>query len=244
MRRIAALSIIFGLFAAVPSARAADLFEMPLAPIWSGFYVGGHAGGVWDGDDSLDLQKRCKEGNYDCECKYCTNYDWRKVEEHDFKSKDDDDVGLLGGLHIGYNWQEDTKVYGIEGDVSFGDSIDYLASIRARLGFTADNFLFFATAGAAFVGFDKDKFDLPISKEDDDSKVGFVVGGGVEYKLDSNLSVGVEGLYYAFGDSTNIYEQDYNCKDEKLTHKDDDDLFVVRARLSYHLTDAYEAPLK
>lgn len=244
MRRIAALSIIFGLFAAIPSARAADLFEMPLAPIWSGFYVGGHLGGVWDGDESISKQKRCKDDKKDCRCKDCKDFDWKKVDTKHFKNDKDDDVSLLGGIHIGHNWQEDTIVYGIEADVSFADQIDYLASVRARLGFAMDNFLIYATIGGAFVGFDKDDHVGPLFKDDDDSKVGLVVGGGVEYKLDSNLSVGVEGLYYAFGDTTNILEWEKRCKEYKLTHKDDDDLFVVRARLSYHMTPAYDEPLK
>jgi outer membrane immunogenic protein len=247
MRRLAALSIIFGIFAAVPSARAADLFELPLAPIWSGLYVGGHLGGVWDGDESLDLKKRCKDTD-SCRCWWCNGDDgeWKKVDIKHFNKDDDDDddVSFLGGLHIGYNWQEETLVYGLEADVSFADQTDYLASVRARLGFAMDNFLIYATIGGAFVGFDKDGHDGPLFEDDDDSKVGLVVGGGVEYKLDSNLSVGVEGLYYAFGDTSNILEWEKWCKEYKLTHKDDDDLFVVRARLSYHMTPAYEEPLK
>jgi outer membrane immunogenic protein len=244
MRRIAALSVIFGLFAAVPSARAADLFEIPLAPIWSGLYVGGHIGGVWDGDESIRKQKRCKEQG-SCYCWWCKDTDWKDVEVKHFKKDgDDDDVSLLGGVHIGHNWQEDTVVYGIEADVSFADQIDYLASVRARLGFAMDNFLVYATIGGAFVGFDKDDHDGKLFEDDDDRKVGLVVGGGVEYKIDPNLSVGVEGLYYVFGDTSNILEWEKWCKEYKLTHTDDDDLFVVRARLSYHMTDAYEAPLK
>lgn len=58
------------------------------------------------------------------------------------------------------------------------------------------------------------------------------------------MSVGLEGLYYLFGDSTDSYTKTLYKKEIKVTHEDDLDLFVVRARLNYHFVDAYEAPLK
>ncbi len=167
-------------------------------------------------------------------------------------SEDEDDVSLLGGIHVGYNWQDGDTVFGVEADVSFADRIDYLASIRARLGLAADSLLIYATAGVAFVGFEDKTVDALFHGKYEhsavfsgDNKVGFVVGGGVEHKIDANWSLGVEGLYYFFGDSEDSESwKKGKRKEYKITHEDDNDLFVVRGRLTYHIQDEYQAPLK
>ena len=54
-------------------------------------------------------------------------------------------------MHGGYNWQVQQIVLGVEGDVSFSNNANYLASIRGRLGFAPwDQWLLYGTAGAAF----------------------------------------------------------------------------------------------
>ncbi|HKJ63470.1 MAG TPA: hypothetical protein VKA94_15985 [Hyphomicrobiales bacterium] len=225
-------------------AHAADIYDGSLkdeptayapAPIWAGFYVGGHVGGLWnDGGDSSAFYK-----HYDWCKDTCERGPWKESKYAKFED-DDDDLSLLGGVHIGYNWQDGAKVYGIEGDVSFSDGVDYLASLRARLGHTWDDVLIYATAGIAFASFEdktinlswfRDKHTVQYSGDND---VGFVVGGGIERKLTPNVSVGLEGLYYFFDDAAFSKEWvDKFCK--KVDFEDDNDLFVVRARLSYHL---------
>ena len=71
----------------------------------------------------------------------------------------------MGGAQVGYNWQTGQIVYGIEADVSFADisfnqsfmgasvsgSIDWMATVRGRLGFLATpNVLFYGTAGFGY----------------------------------------------------------------------------------------------
>ncbi len=175
--------------------------------------------------------------------------DWKEVEHVKFQD-DDDDVTFIGGVHLGYNWQSGDRVFGVEADASFGDGVDYLASLRARLGYAMDNLLLYVTAGVAFAGLDdfsvvmyNDYFKKSLDFSGD-SEVGAVVGVGAEYKLSSNWSVGVEGLYYFFGDGDDSKEWEAYCKEYKLVHEDDNDLFVVRARLSYHFQDEYAEPLK
>jgi outer membrane immunogenic protein len=259
MRKLAVLSAVVAMVGGVNAASAADLssrggsykdtpYEAPAA-IWGGLYVGGHVGGLWNdgGDSSGSKQRKCHYGDSEVVARQpaCEN-PWYSTDKIKF-SEQDDDVSFIGGIHVGYNWQSDARVFGIEADVSFADNIDYLASLRARLGYAMDSLLIYATAGVAFAGFDDPtNFSLYGEKDSfgDDSKVGFVVGGGVEYKLSSNLSVGVEGLYYAFGDSDDSKEWDAYCKTWKADHSDDNDLFVVRARLSYHFQDEYAEPLK
>jgi outer membrane immunogenic protein len=138
-----------------------------------------------------------------------------------------DDSVFIGGIHLGYNWQKHGPlVLGIEGDIDFADDIDYLASIRGRVGYAAGPTLFYATGGVAFLGFNGDD-------SDDDGLTGWVAGGGIEHKLRQNVSIGLEGLYYNFGD-----DKDFGG------NGDDIDSWTVRARLTYHLGGGYGEPLK
>jgi outer membrane immunogenic protein len=122
-----------------------------------------------------------------------------------------DDAALIAGAHLGYNWQGPRNfIIGLEGDVGFLDDVEYLATIRGRLGYAFGPTLVYGTGGAAFIGFDDDFFD-------EDSETGWVAGLGIEHKLRENVSFGVEGLYYDF-------EDDF----------DDASFWAARARLTYH----------
>jgi outer membrane immunogenic protein len=243
----------------VAVANAADLsykdpprYSPPPAPVWGGLYVGGHIGGLWTGEHEADAEKYgCKQRvQYGC-YSYCAERGWKETKEVKFE-EEDDDVTLIGGVHVGYNWQRGAAVYGIEADVSFADEIDYLASLRARLGYASGNFLIYATAGVALAQFDNDPLKVKIGNTsysidsgDDDAQIGFVVGGGVEYKLRPNWSVGLEGLYYVFDDESSEDTVKHNYRKYKVSQEDDNDFWVVRARMSYHLQYADEIePLK
>jgi outer membrane immunogenic protein len=95
--------------------------------------------------------------------------------------------GFVIGGQVGVNAQWDSFVLGLEGDGSFVDwgNTDAVGTIRARGGFAFDRFLVYGTGGAAF---------------GDD--IGWVAGGGGEYAVTDNLSVGVEYLHYDFGSDT------------------------------------------
>ncbi len=146
-----------------------------------------------------------------------------------------DDTRFIGGVHGGYNFQRGNWLFGIEGDANFAEDIDYLASVRGRLGFVADKWLIYGTGGVAFAGFDDVKVGGIKFKSDDDN-VGFVVGGGVEKKVAQNFSVGLEGLYYDF--------DDVKFKNDEFEVKSDESFWTVRARVTYHFGDRGEAPLK
>jgi opacity protein-like surface antigen len=171
------------------------------------------------------------------------------------------DTALIGGAHLGYNWQSGSWVYGLEGDASFSDTdqYSYIASARARLGYATGSYLFYGTAGVAFAGLDRiagiEAFNggngtnggnAPNGApgvggqggnaggvNDDDDVVGFVVGAGVEAKLTDRLSLGLEGMYYGFDvDDKTTGDQTFNS---------DADIFVLRSRISYSLTPQVEA---
>lgn len=237
---------------------AGSLKDAPIVvpPTWTGFYIGGHLGALFNdnGNKKFDYDDVYKKGKLDYK-EEDGGYDYW-VEGYDFFHHDENDTDFAGGIHLGYNWQRpgSTIVWGVEGDLSFSDNVDYLASLRARLGVASDNALLYLTAGVAFVEFDND-FDLKYNGDyskirldkhnGSDSETGWVVGGGAEFKLSPKVSFGVEGLYYQFdadGTRYDIYD-DYDSSKPIFvgTYKGDDELdfWQIRARLTFHTGGHY-----
>jgi outer membrane immunogenic protein len=124
------------------------------------------------------------------------------------------DGDFLAGFHLGINWQTPRNfVVGVEGDVDFIDGIDYLATVRGRLGYAFGPTLAYVTGGAAFIGAQDDAGD-------DITDTGYVVGLGIERKVRENISIGAEALYYGFDDNND--------------NSGDDNFWAARARLTYH----------
>ncbi len=274
MRKFSALTafaVVVGSFSAASAANA-SMKDYGPAPIWNGMYVGGHVGGVWNDSTAYSaMERHCyknyksliirsestrgEQGSKQLECN-----EWHKMENVKYQ-EDDDDLSFIGGVQIGRNWQFGNRVLGLEGDVSFADGLDYLGSMRLRAGYARDNLLLYVTGGVAFAGFEKDEISISYPgykgkksgethtlSGDDEQRIGAVIGAGAEYKLNSNMSIGVEGLYYAFSDTENEWNKSFggHCwrTDQQITEDDDNDLFVVRGRLNYHFTDNRYEPLK
>jgi outer membrane immunogenic protein len=123
--------------------------------------------------------------------------------------------GVVGGAHVGYNYQVQQFVIGLEGDVngtsytgsafsilgpiSASTKIPVDASIRGRVGVAWDRTLFYATGGVAFADI-KDSFVTPGAFASfDRTRVGWTVGGGVEYAVTNNWSVRAEYRYTDYG---------------------------------------------
>ena len=158
--RVFALALVAGL--ASTSAYAADavIYEPPApAPVyqevpifsWTGGYIGLQGGALWSNSDI--------DGDID-------------VFGPDEGVFGDNFNGGLFGVYAGYNWQTGPWVFGAEGDFNgvwndetftvntlrFGPrdvevGSDYLASLRARIGYAFDRTLIFATGGVAFTQF-------------------------------------------------------------------------------------------
>jgi outer membrane immunogenic protein len=244
MRIWGVAGLIAGAAAFGVSAQAADLGahhhetykEEPVyvAPTWSGFYFGGHLGAGWT------------SGTADQTTNYYNSATGATFTES--VSKDIGSSSFIGGIHGGYNFQSGAFVYGIEGDGSWGHSINYLASVRARFGVAANNWLFFGTAGVGFSGQNfngdvSDQYGTAWHYDQKTDQTGFVVGGGAEVKVTPNLSLGVEGLYYGFDGKTVTLDDGAGSQ---LKTDIGSDVGVVRGRLTYHFGGggrAYE-PLK
>jgi opacity protein-like surface antigen len=89
--------------------------------------------------------------------------------------------------------------------------IDWLATIKGRIGVTADRTLFFATGGLAIAGVSQETTAIlhvdgesggtttTWSGSNDDTRFGFVVGGGIEQALDDHWIVSGEFEYFNLG---------------------------------------------
>jgi outer membrane immunogenic protein len=129
--------------------------------------------------------------------------------------------GFVGGGQVGFNWQSQQFVYGIEADISLSDisvterligpgvvvsatgSINWLATIRGRAGvLVTPSLLLYATAGLGIVSAEVhgsvNVIGLgQIGARESDTETGFVYGIGVENKFSERLSVRLE--YLGFG---------------------------------------------
>jgi len=265
-----------------------DVVVVEPAPMWSGCYLGANIGGAWTDDNSYSDLRKSKEihtdeynSHYDLshtgKLSYEKAYEYHKDHKHepshwtegyDGFSFDDniDDSTLIGGLHAGCNWERGTFVYGVESDIGFGNDIDYLASIRGRLGTTWDSSHLYLTGGVAFARFDRD-FSVTYTHDSDsmsytrnfdveNEETGFVLGAGWEYLYKPNWSFGIEGLYYWFDDDSAKHEWldgydgcsgsctgNHHYHAYEFERDSDQEVFVIRARMNYHIRRAPE-PLK
>jgi outer membrane immunogenic protein len=201
------LAVLAGSF----GSQAADL-PMKAAPMavptvsWTGFYAGVHGGAVWQQAHLSD-------------------------DYTGFPGVTPSDSGGIAGGQIGYNWQNGNTVYGLEVDGSWvsgkpnassygygyngndygtvSSKIEWLSTVRGRLGLAVGNAMVYATGGLAIGGV-KTGITLWHCQGCDDSQsvsntntqVGWTVGAGAEHKWSPNLSFGLEGLFVDLGKKT------------------------------------------
>ncbi len=125
--------------------------------------------------------------------------------------------GGFGGGQIGYNWQRDRVVFGLEGDFQGADisgnafafpdatahsDVNWFSTVRGRLGFASGPWLFYGTGGVAIADVDT---HIRVGGEhfrDSNTDVGYAVGGGLEWAFAPNWSMKAEYLYVGLGDDT------------------------------------------
>jgi outer membrane immunogenic protein len=135
--------------------------------------------------------------------------------------------GAAGGIQSGYNWQWGNVVAGIEGDITFMNNnanlssalpppaasftslsqsarLAWLLTVRPRLGYAWDNWLFYVTGGwatgkavfsDALLPSDGGSIGTTMSRE----LSGWTVGAGLEYGLVSGWTLKAEYLYTDLG---------------------------------------------
>lgn len=123
--------------------------------------------------------------------------------------------GASGGLQVGADMQFDTLVIGVVAETSWGDisgdgpipastsqakgDIDWLGSLRARVGYATADMLLYATVGGAMADGSSTITHLNSTRGDvtvDSDYTGYVYGGGVEVPLGGGFTLQAEYLRY------------------------------------------------
>lgn len=234
-----ALSIVFLL----GISRSAD--AQSGAADWSGLYIGGSSG-AWLSERSVSVLTTASSDN-----------GLPALESHGIPSaqsatgtfKAGNDVGFIWGGQIGWNWQSQNWVFGVEADLhrmvgkkdgeGFGSGVvgpfssvagtidrttfaisnelDYLGTVRGRIGWLwTPEVLVFATGGLAYgkasssVSYVTTNPAYPTAflsptwssaGSFSDTRFGWTIGGGAEWKLNRNWTASASYLFYDLGDA-------------------------------------------
>ncbi|WP_235276138.1 outer membrane protein [Methylotenera sp. G11] len=138
--------------------------------------------------------------------------------------KSDNGVGV--GIKGGYNWQTDNFVYGVLADLTYIDAkiksetpggihdgfysykrvdeLNWLATVRGKAGIDLNGFLPYVTAGLAVADVENKHQTITCcptlyESSDNDTKVGYVIGFGVEKKINENWGVNFDYSYIDLG---------------------------------------------
>jgi outer membrane immunogenic protein len=202
-----------GLTMGASAAHAADLYRPAPAYVpavraaydWSGFYLGVNLGGAW------------------------------AKSHHDFtvggaqvSNNTSTHGGVIGGVQGGYNWQSGAWVLGVETDfqgssikggigtinagavaIQSDEKLPWFGTVRGRVGYAADNWLYYVTGGYAY---GRVKNDTTFTSggttaivSSNHTRSGWTVGGGVEWAFARNWTAKAEYLYIDFGTNTTNY---------------------------------------
>lgn len=119
--------------------------------------------------------------------------------------------GVVGGT-IGYNYQMNQAVLGIEGDIDWADingnttnpgcpigcktTDNWLSTVRGRLGYAADRFMPYVTGGLAVGDISASSPGFPGATQ---TNAGWTVGGGIEFAIAGHWTAKAEYLYVDLG---------------------------------------------
>lgn len=207
-----AVGALVALLAVSMTANAADL-QVPLkAPSavmpalfnWTGFYIGGNLGGAW------------------------AHRDWTDIFGVNFSNGNSNGV-FIGGGQVGFNYEFDNFVFGIEGDFDWtgnnanngngvlvpvlGQTIQvtsnnpWITTLAARFGWAYDRVLFYGKGGLGWVG--NNGFTVTnlttgnsITGSNSNTATGWLVGAGIEWAFANNWTVKFEYDYLGRGGRT------------------------------------------
>lgn len=167
--------------------------------IWAGPYIGVNGGAVWHrmAVDTTEVG---------------TPYDSASARQTG---------GTFGG-QVGYNWQSQNFVYGLEADANWVSShgsesrrpvsstiiytttLSWLATARARAGVAFGRTLVYTTGGLAVGGVENSWGNITATAiAYSDTRVGWTAGGGIEHFLSNpHITIKAEALYVDLGRKT------------------------------------------
>jgi outer membrane immunogenic protein len=192
---------------------------------WTGFYIGGHLGGAFNGSNGFNGVGVVNSSN---------------------------NGRFLGGLQVGADYQfAPTWVIGIEGQYSWLGSSNRsttfptlpaaiytnnergLGSVTGRIGYTWGPALLYAKGGYAYSDYSQSLNTVggvPVAFTLNNSHHnGYTVGGGLEYMFAQNWSAKVEYQYYNFGKTSFVTPAALTGFGSATN-----DEHVVKAGLNYH----------
>jgi outer membrane immunogenic protein len=238
------------------SANAADMRLPAYAPAysWTGFYAGATAGGIWGTFDPST--STIADG-------YVNAAQAAAISASGSQSIKPSSV--IGGVELGYNWQYGNIVTGFEidaqayrlsgnaistapypgaaGNYSVTTSINsnWLFTARPRIGMLANNWLFYVTGGLAVTDLSAtflfgDTLGAAENATFTNTRVGGVVGGGIEAALWDHWSLKAEYLYTGFGTITLVSNNLTNgvaFPGQTFTHSFDLKASIARVGLNF-----------
>jgi len=171
----------------------APAYMPPTAPAvvynWTGFYIGGHIGGAFAGNSSIQGSNGRFMGGVQGGADYQFAPNW------------------VVGAEAQYSWLTGNNNGGLfPGGSLVTTNSNQLGSVTGRLGYTWGPALLYGKGGYAW----KDNNNLGVSiggvpqafAVNGNHRDGYTVGGGLEYMFAPNWSAKVEYQYYNFGTTT------------------------------------------
>jgi outer membrane immunogenic protein len=158
---------------------------------WTGFYIGGHVGGAFAGDNSLVSSDARFMGGVQAGFDYQFAPNWVLGAEAQYS-------WLSGGNNNGVLFPGGTLVT--------ATNADQIGSVTGRLGYTWGPALLYAKGGYAWR--DGNNIAATVAgvpagfTTSGNRKDGYTVGGGLEYMFAPNWSAKAEYQYYNFGNTS------------------------------------------
>lgn len=216
---VGATLLLVGPAVAADLSRPPPVYKAPpLAPVfsWTGWYIGGNIGYGWGSNTNPAIASN-----------FVDPTDATQNFFPGLKPK-----GVIGGGQIGYDWQFNPNfVLGLVADFQGSDikdsaastlsfagvhhlsvtealsqKLDSLGTGRARLGWAANNWLFYGSGGIAYgnikstISYSDTLGDL-VAGSRSETRAGWAAGGGVNYAITPNWIVGADYLHYDLGRS-------------------------------------------
>lgn len=232
------------LAADLPSRKAPPVAYAPPVPIftWTGFYVEINGGGIFRADNNNNNG--------------LVGFGGAALPVFNNNGNNNGGRFLIGG-QAGVNYQVSQIVLGIEGDGQAvlgrnnnnnggvfgnnGNSTSFLGTVRGRVGIAFDRFLVYGTGGVAFggrswpntvAGFNA--AGAPVfftANNNSNNRVGYALGGGVEYAFLENWSLKMEYLYVDLGRTNRTFIDPVSGAGFVYTGRQREN--IVRAGLNY-----------
>lgn len=175
-----------------PYAKAPAYSAPAVVYNWTGFYVGGHLGGAFAGENNLQSNDARFLGGVQAGFDYQFAPNW------------------VLGAEAQYSWlsggSNNNGVIFPAGTLVTGRTADQIGSVTGRLGYTWGPALLYAKGGYAW----REGNNIAMTNAgvpqafttSGNSKDGYTVGAGLEYLFAPNWSAKAEYQYYNFGNTT------------------------------------------